>query len=351
MRCNFSMSPSRLMARWLLLLLVALLVTSCGEANQSPSGSGSVANTTDESVVRFNGICDGSAAVRISDDHLLVAYDEQNSFYLFPAAGGRFVDVYPYAALLALENNSEVDLEAAAIAGNAIWWLGSHGLNGNARVAPNRRMLFQTTIPDIVSGELKLLRGPMDLTPLLLLMDNSTRFLDPVTLRNGPKKGGLNIEGLSIANNGDLLVGLRSPLSGGLTGDALVFQLTVTDDAINAGRIHRIDLGNRGVRDMVSIDDGYLLLAGDVASGGSFTVYQWSVDTPVQAVAEIPKGINAEAIVAFDNYVLVLSDDGKVKRRDSSAKDGDRRCDSIFKKNPQRGDHESVFFRSIKVAR
>ena len=71
----------------------------------------------------------------------------------------------------------------------------------------------------------------------------------------------------------------------------------------------------RGVRDMIAVPGGYLLIAGPVADGGPFDLYRWSGrsgDAPRKVTANLA-GLSPEGLVALNSRsVLVLSDDGDV---------------------------------------
>ncbi|OED37440.1 hypothetical protein AB833_23765 [Chromatiales bacterium (ex Bugula neritina AB1)] len=296
----------------------------------------------------FEGICDGSAAVRLGEKQLLVAYDERNSFYLFDIDGGRYQQEIPFHEMLQLDGRAEADIEGAAISGDSIWWIGSHGLDGSAEHAPNRHVLFQTGSVISSEGQLAITRSPADILPLLL-SDNSIRsILTDEVLQRPPKKGGFNIEGLAADADGNLLVALRSPLS---SDSALVIRLRNTAAGLVPAGHYLLDLGGRGIRDIISVADGYLLIAGNTGGGGHFALFHWAPGSVAREVAEIPAGINAEALIEFADHWLVLSDDGKVTRPDSDANDGDRGCDRIYKKNPLGGGHKNVFFRAVKIPR
>lgn len=333
-------------------MLVLLVGISCSDdrpqssnANDRSAGAltGQAAPT---GIVQFSGICDGSAAVKIGDDQLLVAYDEQNSLYLFDRDGGSTVREYSYQALLQLQSDDEVDLEGAVISADSIWWVGSHGLDGDAAHAPNRRLLFQIDLASVSTGHLTLTRAVVDLLPRLLEFAPLKSVLTADVMSALPKQGGFNIEGLAADADGNLMIGLRSPL---WAGDALVVKLAVSADSVTPTELYRLGLKGRGIRDIVAVDDGYLMIAGNTGGGGPFTLYQWSPGSKAREVAAIPTGINAEALVVSDDYWLVLSDDGKVTRADEDAKDGDRGCDRIYKKNPRGASHHSVFFRAVKI--
>lgn len=325
-------------------LLVLILVGGCDLSTHRSAAA-----------ITYTGICDGSAAVRVGRNQILVAYDELNSLYLFNADGGGIEHTFALGDLLDLTNDDEMDVEAAVVHEEGIWWIGSHGLTSDSSAAPNRRVLFKTSIPESgSSANLTLLAGPYDLSELLggVVGESATGL--------APKAGGINIEGLSVTGSGDLLIALRSPLSAGDSGMAAVLQITARQNAFEIVKHYQLPLGDRGVRDIVISDDGYLLIAGDVASGGVFHVYRWrpSITTTgsrtnnpednIEEVFAVPEGFNAEALVDMGAYWLVLSDDGKVKRRDAEAKDQDRICDKIARKSRSQQSHSSVYFRGLR---
>ncbi len=323
-------------------LVACLCLWGCGEKPQR------------ETVLVYQGICDGSAAVRFGSDKLLVAYDEMNSLFVFDAEGGAVKQSIELGEVLQLPNDKEMDLEAAVVHDNGVWWIGSHGLDSDAGTVPNRRVLFKTSLPDDSPGEIgagkaeqglqaiTLLEGPYDLGELLF------DFAGSKASKLAPKKGGLNIEGISVTEGGDLLVALRSPLTNGLAGDATILQLAKQRQSFSLAKTYQLSLSDRGVRDIVSSDNGYYLIAGTVKSGGEFSVFRWQLSGELVEVFAIPSGFNAEGLVNMGQYWLVLSDDGKVKRKDREASGGDRICDKIVRKNSTGHANKNVYFRGIK---
>jgi len=338
---------------WLRCLFFGLLVCllyGCGE------------KTKHDAVLIYQGICDGSAAVRLGSDKLLVAYDEMNSLFVFDADGGSVQHSIELGKLLQLPDDKEMDLEAAVLDGSGVWWIGSHGLDSDADAVPNRRVLFKTSLPDDSSVDtgsdeteralqaITLQEGPYDLGELLF------EFTGDGAAKLAPKKGGLNIEGISVTMGGDLLIALRSPLTNRLAGDAIILQLTKQRESFGLVNSYQLSLGDRGIRDLVISDDGYYLIAGTVKSGGDFSVFRWQLPNEqanqqaneLEEVFIIPHDFNAEGLVNMGQHWLVLSDDGKVKRKDREASDGDRICDQILRKNSGGHKHKNVYFRAIK---
>ncbi len=307
-------------------------------------------------VVRFSGICDGSAVVRLPNSNLLFAYDELNSLFEFAPTGGAALREYDYGS--ALDVKSEVDVEAAVLVGEYIWWIGSHGNDGDGNRALSRQHLFRTPVvgEDYTEADAEETNGvvtrlqidvldSINLLALLYKQGSAAGLLNDDQLHLKPKKGGINIEGLSVMDNGDLLLGLRSPLSA--AADALVVQIELGSKAPRVVRFYKLDLDGRGIRDLKASNDAYLLIAGNVDNGGEYSIYRWMPGAASDRLFDLPAHFNAEALVDLGQSWLVLSDDGKVKRSDESAADGSRSCDTIRRKNPLAERHPSVFFRAL----
>ena len=331
----------------ILLLSCLSVVTACDTPPAANSKQSEIPNANSpgsNNILRFNGVCDGSAAVLLSNDNLLVAYDEQNALFEFSSGGGNPLREHGYAKALGIK--PEVDVEAAAVIDEHIWWIGSHGNDGDGNQALSRQQLFKTLVrfdADLQS-RVEVVAGSIDLLPVLLRQGIPAGLIDRSQKKRKPKKGGINIEGLSAMENGNLLVGLRSPLTGGDSGNAIIAQVDLSASQPTVVRFYTLDLGNRGVRDIQTSENGFLLMAGDVDSGGEFSIYRWGPAAKPERLLDLPAHFNAEALVYTGKQWLVMSDDGKVKRSDKSAKDEDRRCDSIRRKNPLADQHPSVFF-------
>lgn len=311
------------------LLALIFSISACSDlASESP-----VAET-----LVFNGICDGSAAVLVDDQSLLVAYDENNALYLYSVNGGKPLAEFSYQALLDIDDD-EVDIEAVAIADDGLWWIGSHGLDGDGDKALNRRILFRTNAPDSADSKLRVLEVVTDLMTVILDADNSKAFFSKKTLKKKPKKGGFNIEGLSVAPDGSLLLGLRSPLT---TSDhAIIVQLTQKEAGFVVTEIFRLDLGGRGIRDIQPSQNGFIIIAGDVGRGGVSALYHWQIGGIARVLTHLDRHLNPEALVRFADYWLVISDDGKMERGEGVI------CDDIAE--DKLSTDQDVFFRAIKI--
>lgn len=340
-------------------MVLALLLLACssppaGGAAKVAASSAAPTERTVESphTERLRGICDGSAAVRLPDDGLLVGYDEDRALHRFGPGGTPRADV-ALSPLLGLPDGPEFDLEGAALvpgpaSETRIWWVGSHGRNGSDEVAPARHTFFATNVPatDALT-DLAILEAPIDLMPVLMAHPHVSARLGGPVLDRGAKAGGVNIEALAVHPEGGLAVGFRSPLSAddGLSGTALLVHIDRGDGPWRVMSAHEVDLGGRGFRDLVVDGEGWRVVAGPV-DDGPFALFR--LDATYQPTpwldGEALGGLRPEALVPARGGWLLLSDDGKVKRPDPTAKDGDRGCDKLRREHG-RG-HPEVYLRA-----
>ena len=293
--------------------------------------------------IEFRGICDGSAAVALDDQTLLVAYDESNRLYSVLTSGDAVARSKKLKKELGLTAKGEMDLEGAARDGDRIWWIGSHGTNKSGEPRENRRALFATNVPSADLKDLKPVDGPADLLPVLTANAELAEILTAEILAKPPKQGGLNIEGLAVHPDGGLLLGLRAPLTGtwGVSGKALLVHIQQDGGDWQVRGVHRLDLVGRGVRDLARDGDDILILAGAVDEESPFALYRWDgAGTPTEIDATALQGIRPEALVQVGAQWLALSDDGKLEREGET-------CDKIREEDK---DDRRVFFRGRAFA-
>lgn len=273
-----------------------------------------------QSVERYEGMCDASAALPLDGRHFVVAGDEKNTLLIYAH------DRPQVLAKVALDDflrsdGDESDLEAGTRIGDRIYWIGSMSRDGSGRPAPARDRFFAT---DIEHGA-----TPPKLRPV---GDAPARLRDAIISSAAGREwqlaqaaakapeapGGLNIEGLTHTADGALLIGFRNPLR---AGKALVLPLLNPADVV-AGQAPRfgpaigLDLGGRGVRAMTRTADGYLVVGGPIADDGSFALFHWrgGSDAP-QMLAQPALGtLRPEALFGWPGgkQWQLISDDGGV---------------------------------------
>ena len=275
--------------------------------------------------VEFLGMSDASAGVALGGGLFVAADDEQNILRVYQRSRpGDPVAEFDLAPYLELETKSpEVDLEAAAPAGNRVYWISSHGTNKSGKVRTNRRRFFATRFEvsndkvkmELVGRPYKHLVEDMVATPQLKKYNLAAKAkLAPKT------RGGLNIEGMTIAPGGELLLGLRSPLA---ERRAIMIPLVNPNEVLTGTRAKfgqpiELDFGGLGVRSLTYRPDrnDFAIIAGPQSSGKNY-LYRWSGkpgDAPIRVPGLDFSSWNPEAGVidadAADKGLFILSDDG-----------------------------------------
>ncbi len=264
----------------------------------------------------FTGACDASGAVPLSGSLVAVADDEDNRLRVYdsarPGAPTAVVDTAPVMAD-ARGKHPEMDLEAAARIGDRVYWLASHGRKKSGKPAPSRLRIFATDLA--AAGGLTFVG-----TPYERLVDDLAALpgldLAAAAERSPSDEGGLNIEGLDETASGQLLLGFRSPVPGGL---ALVVPIENPAAMVERGERAvlgapiRIDLGGRGVRAMERDGARHWIVGGGTGARAlEAQLYAWDGRQGARAIAGVRFGdLNPEALARVAGRLLVISDDGE----------------------------------------
>lgn len=282
--------------------------------------------------VYYSGICEASAAAALDDCHFAVASDETNTLQVYRRGTAEPVRALKFKSFIGSEKS---DIEAAARIGDTIYWISSFSRPGNKGNAKGRSVLFASRIVQTPQGP--------TLKPLGKPFEDLRGFLKQVLQSPGTD---INIEGLAASPDGDLLIGFRGPLIGGMAPVLRLknpAQITGLGEEPRFGDIHLLDLGNRGIR---SIDCAgllpatYLILAGPSTEAGgkdeqdgAFALYSWTGDDqpPIRLSLQLPKDFTAEALVLYPEKRLaqVLSDDGRKDENENDIAKKKRRFRSI----------------------
>ena len=291
-------------------------------------------------VTMYHGATDGSAAVGVGDSYFMGATDENNILRLYSATDG-----VKSKSILSLDFGfppnkkgklREYDLEGATRIGNFIYWIGSHGRDGDGEMREERQVLFaakvigtgESATLELVSdqpykGLLKDLQGDNTLSDLKLSDAIGEKKTDPT---KAPKRlGALNIESL-CADRNQLLIGFRNPA---IRDHALIIPMLNPEAVVRGkepakfGRPILLDLGGLGIRDMAQWGDEFLIIAGDYKDrfdpdAKPSRLFRWKggeQDQPVDLNVDFGN-LNPESIAIFgegaDARVLLLSDDGEM---------------------------------------
>jgi hypothetical protein len=319
-------------AKTLILVISAL---ACTTAAASPQ----------EGIITFHGLSDASAAIAVKD-MFIVADDETNSLRLYKTADPSApISTLDLTRFLSIEpDHPEADIEAAAVVGNRIYWITSHGRNKDGKLRPNRNRFFAT---DIKADNDNIQITPAG-RPCSTLLQSMFRNTDLVALglyqsallyntdiskkqqeKLAPKDEGLNIEGLAASPDGKTLyIAFRNPRPINHVNhrpNALVVTLANPDAVINdhAEPVFAPpllwDLNGLGIRSIEysPFHKAFFLIAGPHDETSRFLIYRWSGDHKDNPVAVMPitaNGFTPEALAPIDDSprLLLLSDDGSV---------------------------------------
>jgi hypothetical protein len=210
---------------------------------------------------------------------LVVCPDEGDAInVLRPGESG-----YELAGVVGLlsDSDKEIDMEGAASDSEYVYIVGSHSsrrtkIDEEGTYKKNRKRITRVR-PHTESYSLyrisldnegKLLQKErIDLRDVL----ESDEVVGPFFDMPG-KENGVDIEGVAV-QGGRLYVGFRGPV---LRGN-LVPVVTLEFDRPEDYELNFVRLGGRGIRDLVAVENGFLVLAGPVGDGdGSYRLYFWN---------------------------------------------------------------------------
>jgi hypothetical protein len=298
-------------------LILGLVVGVAAQGILSGSDAGAASG------VRFHyGTCDASAAVALGDNAFVVANDEDSRLRMYVAGvSGPAVWELDWSPFLELTPaHRETDIEGAARVGDTVYWITSHARNQDGKLRENRHRFFATR----VEGSGRDCRLTPVGRPYRALVDDLTAQpgFDDLDLgqarQKAPKdEGALNIEGLAAAGDGSLWIGFRNPVPG---GKAILVRLMNPAEMIEGrrasfGEIVRLELGKRGIRDLVWTGEEYIIVAGSSDGRGRSRVYLWPGPgaEPLRLRDIDLEDFNAEAVIHFGGTgageIWLISDD------------------------------------------
>jgi hypothetical protein len=303
------------------------------------------------STVAYLGTCDASAAVRLGSLLFVSASDEDYILRVYnrdaPGMPCGTVDLAPF--LKPADPDKEPDIEGAAVVGDRIYWVTSHGRNKDREEQESRQRFFATSVA-VLDDDVRLV--PVGRPYQHLLRDLiKTRALREFELERAStlapeERGGLNLEGLAPTPEGHLLLGFRNPVPDGL---ALVVAIRNPADVIDrvapaalaiAGRL---DLGGRGIRaiEFVPESQTYLIIAGACDDAHDFRLYKWSGALRAEAVA-----LDVDVQDCKPEELIVTAVRGRTHELELLSDDGDRDADG---KKCKKAKLEKRSFRGLRT--
>jgi hypothetical protein len=237
-------------------------------------------------------LLDNLSGVAVAGDLLWTVSDEGRTLECLSAEGGDYRLKRQYrldeviGGLPGRPDGAELDLEAVARDGDALWIAGSHcwvrrkpddpdTLSPRIRDRPSRHVLARLMLDGdhIARADALPFTGPGSLRETLRGDAYLDRFLELPS-----KENGLDIEGLAVRGQ-QVLLGCRGPL---LDSRAVVIELEIDADFdIAHYGLHFLDLDGLAVRDLSWRGEQVLVLAGPMDEApGPFRLYDWRPGDP-----------------------------------------------------------------------
>jgi hypothetical protein len=210
---------------------------------------------------------------------VVICPDEGAAFnVLRPSSAG-----YELAGKVSLlgDSDDEIDMEGAASDSQYVYVVGSHSIRRTkidedgtykknrkriTRVRPHAESYRLDRLKLSGTGEL-LQQESIDLRDIVGSDEVVGPFFDVPGTENG-----IDIEGIAVRSN-ELFVGFRGPVLRGNFVPVVVLQFDRPGDY----EMKFVNLGGRGIRDLVAVANGFLVLAGPVGDGdGSYRLYFWN---------------------------------------------------------------------------
>ena len=287
-------------------------------------------------------------AVANDEDQVIRAYDVSISGLPY----NRYIDGTPISgAPLDLDGTGrEVDVEGSTSRPidaftERVYATASHGNSSGGAIRVNRYRIFAgdyNAISDTITfiGHYDFLRTD------LLAWDSSnahglganffglTASAAAPTIPEEPDGSGFNIEGLTFipGSTTQAYIAFRAPIvPASARTKALIVPVTnfaalaesndLTAGSATFGAPIQLDLGGRGIRSIeCTTGIGCLLIAGSVASGTDFGVFEWSgvAGDPAYPIEANLTGLTPEGLIPFDDGtdftdIAVVSDDGDLQ--------------------------------------
>lgn len=283
------------------------------------------------------GACDGSTAIPLAPDWMLVGDDENQVIRLYErGASGVPRRQFDFTSDLQLPDAEsgfprEVDIEASTQTGNHLFWIGSHGHSALGETRTNRTRLFATELVGTGADTTLRYLGRYDYLKLDLVNWDERNLHGRGTNYYGlaasdaegvppkaPDGSGFAIEGLAMMpgeTNGAYLA-FRAPIVAPASRTfALVLPvLNFAALAVNGGppgsalfgQAIELDLYGRGIRSIERCTNIYVIVGGPPGPAigpypQDFRLYTWSgnpMDRAEERACDL-SGLNPEGIIEF----------------------------------------------------
>ena len=220
------------------------------------------------------------SGVVVVDDYLILGADEGHQVQVFARCNDDNCWCLQSKFALA-KRDEETDIEAIAYGDGYLYVIGSHSarrrlMREDLSARRNRERLHDVRHDESRS---RLYRLPFD--PATGKLDKARSISLNKRLRKDPllqifhripsKENGIDIEGLAY-RDGELTVGFRGPV----LRDNYVPVMRFAFDSAKNYQLRFVRLKGQGIRDLIAVDNGFVLLTGPVNdTPGAFRLWWW----------------------------------------------------------------------------
>ena len=293
-------------------------VAGGGSASTTVDYAASGAISDPGTVSYYSGAGNGSTIIDVGGGYMLVGDDESNVLRLYQeGVSGPPVKTFDFTSLLPY-GSTEIDIEAAARAGNRIYWTGSMSNSSSGNLEPARSTLFATDITGSgASTTLSYVGSYTGLRQDLISWDqdngsglgaNALGFAASAASGvDAHESDAFNVEGLEFApgSTTTAYLAFRAPLEPtGVRNQALLVPITNIASLVTGGNPGsttatfgapiQFNLGGLGYREIrKNADNQYLIIAGSSDETDDFALYSWdgvATDAPVLTHTTLPAG-------------------------------------------------------------
>jgi hypothetical protein len=240
------------------------------------------------------------ALLVIGADEAVGENEDQNIIQLMEQVGANSYKVSKDILLFEgdKEDGKEMDIEGIAVSGNLVYVIGSHSAK-RTRIKESEK--YETNREALHEEEISPEKNRGWLYRLEFNDDGDVQDKDHISLRDiieddevlktfsklPSKENGVDIEGIGAMGD-SLYLGFRGPV---LRGNWVPVMKLEFDDQKEYELLY-VDLGGRGIRDITSVGDGFLLIAGPVGDGPtSYQLYHWDGKDMIPGEDRDPKDV------------------------------------------------------------
>lgn len=263
------------------------------------------------------------SAIGFVGKYLIIGADEGNTIQVLEPNKNRsrYQVVENIELPTVKKSKREIDIEGIAVSGNTVYVVGSHSSTKKVTAKTNKKNNRKKVFRFKLNSDTGKLESSIKQESLQAILEEDQVMSQFANIKH--QKNGVDIEGIAVKAD-QLYFGFRTPVLQHNYVPVVVVKFKDIDQT-DKYDLRYVNLGGNGIRDLVAVDDGFLLLV-DTAGGNDldYQVYFWDgsdhssgVDTvsTIELLQKIPtkKNTRAEGLTilretALNYQVLVVYD-------------------------------------------